>query len=57
MSTETVLEIKQFEFSIQCDVLKKQIERQTAHTLIRLLLKEQSDLGLHSFVRPTSPNT
>ena len=29
----------------------------TVQILIRLLLKEQSDLGLHSFVRPTSPNT
>ena len=26
-------------------------------TLIILLLKEQSDLGLHSFVSPMSPNT
>ena len=26
-------------------------------TLIRLLLEEQSDLGLHSFVRPISSNT
>ena len=41
---------------MQCDVLKKQTELQTVQALIRLLLKEQSDLGLHSFVIPTSPN-
>ena len=35
----------------------KQIEWQTVKTLIRLLLKEQSDQGLHCFVNAFCPNT
>ena len=31
-------------------------ECQTVLTLIRLLLKEQSDLGLHCLLRPICPN-
>ena len=30
---------------------------QTLQTLIRLLLEEQSDLGLHCLLRPISPTT
>ena len=33
-----ILKIEQFGLSVQCDVLKKQIEWQTVQTLIRLLL-------------------
>ena len=35
----------------------KQIERQTVKTLTRLLLKEQSDQGLHCFVSLICSNT
>ena len=34
---------------------KMQLELQTVQTLIRLLLSEQSDLGLHCLPRPICP--
>ena len=49
-------------FKQRCQILgyfvkKVQMELQTVKTLIRLLLEEQSDLGLHCLPRPICPKT
>ena len=52
-----VLKIEKFDVTLHECIQKMQMERQTAKTLIRLLLQKQSDLGLHCLLRPICPNT
>ena len=52
--TVNYLEFKQRGQTIEYFVQKMQVEQQTVKTLIRLLLQEQSDLGLHCLPRPLS---
>ena len=47
-----VLQLEQLDFTVQYCVQKMQTEK----TLIRLLLEEQSDQGLHCLLRPICPN-
>ena len=54
--TIIVLQLEQLDFTVQYCVQKMQTEQQTEKTLIRLLHKEQSDLGLHCLLRPICPN-
>ena len=54
--TIIVLQLEQLDFTVQYFVQKMQTEYQTEKTLIRLLLEEQSDLGLHCLLRPICPN-
>ena len=57
--TQENLAVIYLKFKQRCQTLayfakKMQMEKQTVKTLIRLLLKEQSDLGLHFLPRPIS---
>ena len=54
--TVIVLQLEKLDFTVQYCVQKMQTEQQTEKTLIRLLLEEQSDLGLHCLLRPICPN-
>ena len=47
---------EQSSFSMHYSIKKMQVEEQTVQALIRLLLQEQSDLGLHCLLRPICPN-
>ena len=51
------LKFKQRGFSMEKFIQNVLIERQTVQTLIRLLLVEQSDLGLHCLPRPVCTKT
>ena len=51
------LKFAQGGFTIEKGVQKVQTEWLTVQTLIRLLLKEQSDLGLLCLPRPDCPKT
>ena len=51
------LKFKQRGFSIDKFIQNVQIKWQTLQTLIRLLHKEQSDLGLHCLPRPVCTET
>ena len=53
----TILKLEQNYFTMQKGVQKMKMEWQTVKTLIRLLLDEQSDLGLHCLHMSDRPKT
>ena len=52
-----VLKMKEFGFREQKCIQKFMCNDQTVQTQMRLLIYEQSHLGLHCLIRPTCPNT
>ena len=55
--TITVLQLEQLDFFYSAVLRLKDAGRITEYILIRLILEEQSDLGLHCLLSPICPNT